>query len=190
MEFGLILSLVVFLAVLYFIFHFVKSLMKTLVMGAVVLVVVIAAAGFLVISDIRDLKDNFSNSSKLMLLAGEENLAFGLEVTTLDMDGVKFINRETLDSWEEYYQKKKYKKIRGEEYYKVFILKNEAFDNPIESPEQFSNLLKEFFKENKVLFLLQEYHEGNLIIYPSSPVFKLVKMIPEKWVDKVAGILS
>ena len=98
MEIGFILSLIVLLAVLYFGFRLLKSLIKTLLLAALVLIVIIAGAGFLVWSDARDLRENFSNSTKLMLLAGEDELVFGLEVTTLDMEGVKIISSGTLDS--------------------------------------------------------------------------------------------
>ncbi len=189
MEIGLVLSLVVFLAVLYFVFHFVKSLIKTAVMALVVVVVVIAGAGFLVMSDVRDLKENFSNSSKILLLAGEEEIAFGLKVTSLDMDGMSTIERDTLDSWEETYRKGKYKPILGDDY-KLFILKNEAFDDPVGSVDEFATASENFFKEGNVVSFLMQYKEGNLIIYPETPVFKIVKLIPEKWARKVLGVLN
>ena len=184
MEIGLLLSFVVFLAVLYFLFKLAKTLIKTLIMAAVVLVVIIIAAGFLVISDVRDLKDNFSNSSKLVLFAGEDRIAFGLEVTSFDAEGVKTVKRSTLDGWEEDYEKGRYKKIRGD-YYKVFIIKDDEYNAPLDTLADHMDILEGFFSEGNVATLLVMYRTGDLIIYPETPVFKLVKLIPEKWVMKL-----
>ena len=185
MEIGFILSLIVVLVVLYFGFRLLKSLIKTLMMAAVVLIVIIAGVGFLVWNDVQDLRENFSNSTKLMLLADEDELVFGLEVTTLDMEGVDVISFGALDSWQDDYQDKKYKNILGE-HYKLFILKNEAFDEDIGSADEMVTKLKGYFDELDVLFLLQEYKEGNIIIYPETTVFKLVKLIPNGLVDRIA----
>lgn len=185
MEIGFILSLIVVLVVLYFGFRLLKSLIKTLMMAAVVLIVIIAGVGFLVWNDVQDLRENFSNSTKLMLLADEDELVFGLEVTTLDMEGVDVISFGALDSWQDDYQDEKYKNILGE-HYKLFILKNEAFDEDIGSADEMVTKLKGYFDELDVLFLLQEYKEGNIIIYPETTVFKLVKLIPNGLVDRIA----
>jgi len=190
MDITLIISLVVFLGVLYFLFKFVKSLVKTLVMGLVALLVILAAAGFLVMSDVRDLKQNFSNSTKLMLFATEDELRFGVEVTTLELEGMNIISSSQMDEWQDSYSRKRYNKIAGEDYYKLFILKNEAFEDPIGSPDEFKSALDDYFSEGSTLFLLREYREGNLVIYPETPVFKLVKIVPKKWVEKMTGVFS
>lgn len=185
MEIGFILSLIVLLVVLFFGFRLLKSLIKTLMLVAVVLIVIIAGAGFLVWNDVKDLRENFSDSTKLMLLADEDELVFGLEVTTLDMEGVEKISFGTLDSWQDDYEDEKYKDILGE-HYKLIILKNEAFEGDIDSADEMISELKEYFDDMSMLFLFKEYKEGNIIIYPETPTLKMVKMIPGGFVERIA----
>lgn len=185
MEIGFILSLLALIVVLFFGFRILKSLVKTLMLVLVVIIVIVGGAGFLIWNDVKDLRENFSDSTKLMLLASEDELVFGLEVTTLDMEGVEKISFGTLDSWQDDYEDEKYKNILGD-HYKLFILKNEAFDNDIDSADEMVSELRDYFDEMNVLFLLKEYKEGNIIIYPETTLFKMIKLIPDGLVDRIA----
>ncbi len=185
MEIGFLLTLVVVLVAVWFAFKLVKSLLKAVMVVAVLLAIVIVAAGFFVMNDVKDLRENFSNSTKLVLFAGEERIAFGLDVTSFDAKGVKILDRSVLDAWEEDYERGKYKTIRGDDYYKLFVIKDDKYNEPVETLADHMDLLEDFFSEGNVRTLLVKHRTGELVIYPETAVFKLMKVIPEKWVMKL-----
>ncbi|MBS3164545.1 hypothetical protein J4439_03875 [Candidatus Woesearchaeota archaeon] len=169
-------SIAAFLIVLYVIFRFVKNVVSTLIWGAVALGVVLLAAGFLVYLDIRDLRENFSNSSKLVLLAGEQDLVLGLEISAFELDATRLLSGSELSSLKEAYGKREFKTMLGNSSM-LFILKDASLDEQASLGEVFT-LVNERFSSGKVTSLLREYRKGNLIIYPETPVFKLLRLFP------------
>ena len=186
MDVSFLITLVILLIVFYFIFHLLKSILHTVILALVLFCVVLAAAGYLFIGDVRELRENFTNSTKLMLLADKDKIIFALEVQSLDMNNSKIVSGATLAEWQRPYQKKNYREILGTRY-RLFLLKTEVFGGNATTVEEFRDNLKGVMKESKILFLLKEYNKGNLVIYPETPVFKLVRYLPQKWVDKVAS---
>ncbi len=186
--------------------------------------------GFFVYKDLTDLKENWPDSDKLLLLANDKIYA-GM-ITTFG-EGKEPVFVENLEDYQTAYQNKNYEVLLGSNY-KLFIFKLSMFEksseeiefgdarisqqviiNAIESDDPYefiasdliekgeisskenwkSDMIKEIgdivkFKgilfgmllQNEMakdpLFIFKQYNQRNVIIYPESISFKLIKIVP------------
>src|SRR3989338_4986098 len=128
------------------------------IFGLLIAIVITAflILGFIAFLDLADLRENFHKSEKLLVL--EEN-GNAKAVAVMKENNIEFLDNSS--SYTGLLERKDYDALLGG-YYKVIILNSYSLN----------------FTETGLPDLFTEYKKGNVIIYPETIAFKMIKMIP------------
>ncbi|MBI2141009.1 hypothetical protein HYU16_01150 [Candidatus Woesearchaeota archaeon] len=194
------------------IFKIVKGIIQTILLTSAVAAVVLAAAAGFVVMDALDLKDKLPVSSNALLLTGTDgkSLIGGIVMKGQETEPVAASELERLNLL---FGKGAYEEMKAGNY-KLIIIKEGAvtgsFDElpevvnvegfsmkrealleqlSISSGREKAALLIALFSlkaQQDPLVVVSEYKKGNAIVYPETPVFKAIKVIPLSFFRKVA----
>jgi len=109
---------------IFVIFKLFTTILRAVFYTFVLLFLISIVFGFFVIKDVNDMKNNFGNSSKLVLLADNNTVTSGFTAT----DVVTPLSAQQLSEATALLQKKDYKTLLGSNY-KLFIIKTEVLQN-------------------------------------------------------------
>ncbi len=198
-----VIWLAIFFIAIYLVFKIVKTIIKTLMVITSLTVIILIIASIVLVSDISDFNNNFRYSSKMILLKEGDKMLSGVIVN----GEANPVPNADLEKYSQLLSQNKYEDVLGGNY-KLMVLKMECVDDmkfdeinvnetvirksevPVilrsNAPIKF-NVFGEIVKliSNDQLFILQQYKKGNLIVYPETPVFKLVKAIPYAFIKSV-----
>jgi hypothetical protein len=172
------------------IFKFISSLVKAVVFAFLLLIIIFSVIGLLVYLDAKDIQSNFSSSNKTILLVDNNKIILGFKIVDFaDNQTMEQITGEKLVNYSEFYAKKDYKSIKGDSY-KLMIF-NESLFNFSAKPslKAFSNSLSSSIKNEGIVFLIKGLKAKEIIIYPETITFKIIKYIPISLIEKVASRL-
>lgn len=181
-------SLLVMLAIVVFagiiIFKVVKGIVQTLLLTSAVAAVLLAVAGGFVVMDALDLKNNFVGGGKLLLLADADNQLIG--AVTANGTQLDVLAEAEFEAFTVPFQQKDYASIIGSNY-KLIVLRETILPDglPRSTPDR-AHILQQLAVLSDPLLLISEYKKGNVIIYPETPVFKAVRILPG-WLFREAG---
>jgi energy-coupling factor transporter transmembrane protein EcfT len=239
MDITFIIGLIVFIIASTIIFKIVGKAFKAVIYISTLFSILILIMGFFVYQDAMDIKENFPDSEKLILLDVEGKLAAGMYGTLTEQQQPEFVSTSKLKEYQANY-KSNMKAIQGD-YYKIFIIKESMFDDvgetlefgdysfskedaldllksedalediatlmieeqglpdtpelreqlkqQVKSSEEakalmFGALFTEKMKDPSPVNILNEMKDGNIVIYPETIVFKLVKSMPLSLMQK------
>lgn len=142
-----IIGLIVFVLILIFIFKLVKNIAKTILFGIFLILIVTGIFGIFIYKDVIDLKENFKDSSKLILLQDEQKFLTGLKLYEIEFEeenGFKeyILTEKQLGDLQQKFDGD-YGKILGENY-KIFVFKIEIFNELLELEFDNKVLSKDF----------------------------------------------
>ena len=224
----LIIGAAVFFIALAVIFAVVKGIMKIIFSVFSVVIVLVLIGGAFIASDIMDLKENFPNEEKTMLLKGENKALVGSIIISLEDENPTLISQEQLNSYSNYLQEENLKAVLGDSYKLIIIdldvlrdLEAETFDigdeyskefliSILESDEPKNLFIEEYGGEPTIddlelkaaifgvmfgnigpITLIEQYKNENIIFYPETAVFKVMRYLPVSlFKDAMEGIIS
>lgn len=198
-----ILWLIIFFIIIFLVLKIVKTIMKAVAIITSLTIIILIVLSVIIIADISEFNKNFRYSSKMLLLEDEGRAIIGV---TLD-GGVDFIPDADLESYSDKINQKRYEEVIGGNY-KLIIMNMQTIeeldfknitinqtnikksevpiilrsDAPIKF-DVFSSLVRKI--SDNQLFIFQQYKKENLMVYPETPVFKLVKAIPSAFVKSI-----
>ena len=177
--------------------------------------------GFFVYKDLSELKQNWPDSNKLVLLANDKVYAGMITTFSGDEEPVLI---ENVEDYQIAYQNKDYQTILGSNY-KLFIFKLSMFEkdeeidfgdkkisqdmviNAIENDNaskfigeseqteikngaEINGMLFGLLLQSELtkdpLFIFKQYSKGNVVIYPETITFKLIKAVPFSLIEGIA----
>jgi len=184
MPFEQIIAIVAFFLVLVFIWGIFKKLFKLMFYAGIIILLLMAANAYFIYRDFMDLRENFSLSSKEVLLVDGSEVITGI---ILEGDDFKALGNQQLNEISSELKNKNYEGILGDNY-KLMILDADIIkdlDKTFESGSSsekatlFAALVSEEIIANKnPLFFFSQFKDGNIIIYPETALFKTVKLVP------------
>lgn len=148
----MIFELAIFLVILVLIgailFKILKTLIKAIFIEVILVGLLLILLGIVFFIDLSDFRQNFVTSEKLFMFDDNGELSTGFVVTTFtNPDALEAVPNDQLEYFNNRYQAKDMRAIKGD-YYKVIILKKDAFnyidDNVALGNQNFS---KEFIFE-------------------------------------------
>ncbi len=166
-----------------------KNLLKTLATFLFIIVLFVVVTGTLTYSDINNLQTKLETMETVYI--------FEEEVPILGV-----INNE--DDYQELVLDKEYEDIiNQEEYYKLIIIKPEAYEG-LYNPEEYIMIIKDptntfderaeafmtlnnAVKDKGIKYLWYEYKKENIKIYPKTMLFRIVSIIPASWINDVSS---
>jgi hypothetical protein len=131
------IAVLVIIAVLVAVFAWglIHQLIRILYFAAIALLLLLASATFFIYGDIADLRENFADSSKKIMLIDDDEVLTGF----LLRDGTGFLTESQLDEFSSYLKNNENEKILGDSYklmiFDINIISN--LDNDITIADKF-----------------------------------------------------
>ena len=204
-----VLTLVIAGLIVLFIWSIFKGLFKLFFYAGIALVVIIALNTFFIYKDIVDLRENFSSSSKKIILVDGDKILTAFMLN----GGVSFLGGSQMEEYSSYLKEGSYEKILGNSYklmvFDVDIVSNLGDEMDIDgriisrddtmsilrSDEEVSEsekaalfssiLVTNIITSNNPLFFFSEFKKGNIKIYPETALFRIAKVIPLSMIQDV-----
>ena len=175
-----IVACVLFVFVLSFVFKVFMKVLKIVLMIGLLLVMLGVVLGFLAYQDAKEFDQKFSDSLNLYLFEGNSGFSFGFEAPGFGIaESTPLSAQELADAYQNFVTGK-LDELLGDRY-KLFIFR-EDFVNQLGDATKYEDLIE----EQGPALLFSEYKTGNIIIFPETPLFKAVKLIPESIASKLS----
>jgi hypothetical protein len=123
-----IITLILFIIIAVLVFKFIKNVVKSILIILSILVLLVIASGLFISADANDFRANFAAIPSLYLLETDGQIVAGIYGTFSEEGIPSLVGTEQLNSYQTSYQENDLANIK-ENYYKVFIIKSEAFDS-------------------------------------------------------------
>ncbi|PIN79428.1 hypothetical protein COV16_04370 [Candidatus Woesearchaeota archaeon CG10_big_fil_rev_8_21_14_0_10_34_8] len=177
-------------------FKILKSIAKTLVIAGFILLLFFAITTTLTYSDMQELKQELADRENVYFIQTDNNLVFstaqyGEEYKELIIDNVEFN--------EEYYEDL----LNSNDYYKIIIINTIIYD-PLEEKtallsivsdssmpfearaDALDELNKNLKEQEGTHYLIQEYKNKSIEVYPKTMMFWLIGTTPQTWLNKLS----
>jgi len=203
-----IISIIVFIVVLVLIWGIFKKLFKLMFFAGIIISLLLILNLFFIYHDFKDLRENFSVLEKKVILKDGDKVLMGLVLN----EDTELMTIKQLNDYSLLLKDDKYDKILDDSYklmvFDVEIISN--LDDKIEIEDEiftqdqiitilkskntdkeekasiFSTILEdEILSSRNPLFFFSEFKNGNIIIYPETALFKIVKFIPLSFIKDV-----
>jgi len=190
MDFTFVIIIVAAVIFIGLFFTLVKNIIKALVFSFVLLVLISLLIGGFFYMDFHNFAKDIFVKDKLFLLEDNNEIVAGLRVREVNESAFtaesNYISERKLEEYSMLYKNDNYKEML-ENYYRLFIFKNEAFNINLEGDKNqaFADFLEEKLKEQSYIFILKEFKNGNIIIYPKTFLFKIAEISPVSLIDKL-----
>ncbi|MBI3036920.1 hypothetical protein HYY73_04180 [Candidatus Woesearchaeota archaeon] len=172
-------------------------LQAILLVSAVASLVLAVSAGFIV-KDALDFSGKFQTESNMLLFANSEGTALTSVFLMKDKKSEPLADAD-IARLNQFFIKNDYKSMLGDSY-RLLVIKEAALAGSLpgknlgklpesgSSGERAEAVVAIYWQRvsDDPLFLVTEYKKGNVIIYPETPVFKAVKVLPLSLVKKAA----
>lgn len=124
MDLPILLGIIIGIIFVFLVLKIFTTILKAIFYTFLLLFIASIVLGFLVIRDVNNLKNNFANSSKIVLLIDNNQAITGFVAA----ENINPLTAEQLKEATTLYQAKDYEKLLGNNY-KLFIMKYEALQN-------------------------------------------------------------
>lgn len=191
-----------------FVWAILKRLFKLLSYISIIIVVIIGVNAFFIYNDVIDLKKNFADSTKKIILVDNDKALTGLLLN----DETKIIEQQELNKISANLANKDYERAQGESYklmiFDIDVLSSlnddlsmgestisrekaisilNSSNDEMEKADLFESILGyNILTSKNPLFFFSQFKEGNIIVYPETALFKTVKIIPVGLVRETA----
>ena len=203
-----ILIIIILVLIAVFAWAIFKKVFKLVLYVGLIIFLLLAANIYFIYKDVTDLRENFAVETKKVILVDEDEILTGLL-----LDGeINLMTNEQLNDFSSYLEDENYEEILGTDYklmiFDVEIISN--VENDIEfgdetiSPDEAIMILKSETTENEMkaslfgliladeilssknpLFFFSEIKKGNIIVYPKTALFKIVKFVPTTFIKNI-----
>ena len=169
-EISLIVTLAIVVVSAIVIFRVARGVIQGALLAGAVVSILTAVAGGLVVKDALELRDNFQKGDKMLLLSDHNwtKLTAGIMINGLAADGkggsAEALTAAELEKLNALFAMKDYGAMRGKNY-KLIIITESSVTGSL--PEGLD-----------IVFIISEYKKGNAVVYPETPVFKAIKLVP------------
>jgi len=200
MNYLLIIAVIIVVLLTILLFKLIKNIVKALIYTLLIFIIISGVFSYFLIKDMRDFSKGMSENTAIFLLKENDVIVTGFTISKLNVSTAKALNN--IDKYNSYYKDMEYNKILGN-HYKLFIVdikaypESQEFDlnyvkkvfkgeqnivNLIEEAENIPNNPAKSFMllvinnmKKDPLYLIKESKKSNLLIYPKSFMFKVLK---------------
>ena len=161
--------------VIFIIFIVIKKLIKTTILIAVILLILSSVFLLLAYNDMRDLQENYAESTNMVLFEQTGEIVSGISVKGLSFSKLTPIPESQLDIINSNHKSGNYNALLMSNY-KVFIVKETVF--PDLDPDNFFKEFDQKISQQGPEFVFDQIKQGNIIIIPETPFFFGMKHFP------------
>jgi len=198
MDYILPAAIILGIIVVVLLIKVIKGFIKIMFYGILILIIMTGVFSYFMYKDVNDLSTSLTSKKNLFLLRDNTTVFAGFSMQGLNLSNLQEVSQEQITAYNTLYMKQDYKHIL-ESNYKLIIIDKKAF--PVTgdfNPESIFEYLKsdKSFQLNTNLpstkaiafsylviyslkkdpaFLVKEYKKGNVMIYPETFMFKVVK---------------
>jgi hypothetical protein len=169
---GILEIFLIFFAVIIgiIIIKVVGKIIKIVLTVFLVILLIIAAGVFLAGSDYRALKQDYANSTNLFVFVNNGTVTSALRATGFSLANSSTVSKAERVRLQDWYGKSDFESMRAD-YYRLLIVDEVGYD---ESHTQIVNL----FKENNLKVVELGVKDGNIVVYPNTMFFRILKYVP------------
>jgi hypothetical protein len=183
-------------------FKILHSIAKTAAIAGFILLLFLAITATLTYSDIQELRGELAEKETAILLHEDLQLTFSTVQMGWSDEKTYTASEMTEEELQEWLKKEELNHIRSEgSYYKVFAVETSIF-SPVDGSNMlletiedkskayedrtaaYNTLQKMLMEKEGTTYLVQQYREGNIIVYPETMAFRIIEILPESWVKK------
>lgn len=251
MSLSVIIIFILYVIAAVFIFKLIKSAVKAIFLISAIALIILALGSFFIYKDVADMRENWPDSDKLVLLKSNDVVSAGFISTLSEAKAPQLLSSEEISSLDSSFQEDDLESMIGDNYMMLIMSLRPIIDAieadeitfqdwsftkddfisiidsedpmdlfidrlmlessyPEELREQleeevvakfkdsthlktmaFEILVSHLFREKGTgagVFIIQQYKEGKVIVYPQTTVFRTIKLIPDFMIDMAAGI--
>ena len=191
-------------------FKVAKSVLQGVLLVSAVLSIVLGIAAVVVVKDAMDFRDNFQDGSRLMLFSGDGKTKITAGTLIGASESMKPLSRSDVEQLSTAFSKGDYAAMKGNNF-KLLIIREDAIISSLpakiemegqsvgremvlqqllaSSTEERASILAALFGfqlGSDPLAIASNYKKGNIVVYPETPVFRAVKILPE-WLFREVG---
>ena len=191
-------------------FKVARSVLQGVLLVSAVSSIILGIAGAVVVRDALDFRDNFQEGSKLMLFSGGDGAKISAGTLIGANESMKPLSSSDVERMSAAFSKGDYAAMKGDNF-KLLIIREDAIISSLpekvdvegqsvgrelvlqqllaSDTEQRASILASLFGlqlGRNPLAIISNYKNGNLLIYPETPVFQAVKILPE-WLFREVG---
>ncbi len=206
----LLVMLALFVVAAIVIFKIAKSILQGVLLVSAVLAVILAVVAVVVVKDAIDFQHNFQSGSKLLLFSENNGTMIDSGLLAKGNESIQPLSEAAIKQLNAEFGRKDYVAMRGDNF-KLIVLRKEPIIASMPevldldgsnlsremvmlqlragSVEQRAQLLSALFAlqlRSNPLVIISGYKSGDIIIYPETPVFKVVRILPGSLFSKVS----
>ncbi len=191
-------------------FKVAKGVLQGILLVSAVSSIVLGIAAVVVVKDAMDFRGNFQEGSKLVLFSGGDRAKITAGTLIGGNAAMKPLSRSDVEGLSAAFDKGDYAAMLGDNF-KLLIISEDAIMSSLpekvdvegqsvsrelvlqqllaSSAEERASILAALFSlqlGNDPLSIVSDYKKGSLVIYPETPVFQAVKILPE-WLFREVG---
>lgn len=202
MNYLLIIAVIIAVLIIILFFKLIKNVAKSLLYSLIILVMLSGVFGFVLARDMRDFSRGMSENTAIFLLKENDTIVTGFTIENLNVSTAESLEKLIIEKYHSYYEEIEYSKILGTNY-KLFIIDIKAYPETqnfdllyvkevfkgeqniadlIEEAEDIPNNPAKTFlllvlnnMRKDPLYLMKEFKNSNLVIYPESFMFKVLQ---------------
>ncbi len=209
-EISLFVMLAVVVVAAVVIFKVAKGVFQGLLLVSAVLSIVSGVAAVVVVRDALDFQNHFQASGKLMLFTADNGTKITSGIIGKGNESVQPLSGAEVEKLSAAFSRNDFAAMKGDNF-KLIMLKEEPILGEVpetmdveggnvsremvlqqlrvSSPEQRASVLSALFASqfsSDPLLIISGYKKGDIVIYPETAVFKVVRFLPESLFRKVA----
>lgn len=179
------------LVLLIILLKFLKSVAKSVFYAIVIIIIIACIITFFVVADVVKFSNGMKNQEVVFLLKEDESVKTGFFFQAGEVTDT--LSNDMLNDYTSYYQSESYEMILGGRH-KLFIFdlnelsyddnkSNDILDFLKNDPDDDAKIVSSFHylvvenMQDDPLYLVKEYKNGNIVIYPETLTFKILKLI-------------
>ena len=170
-----LIALIIFVFIVFLLLRILKKVIEVVLSLFFILFFISAILGYFVYADIKDIEQNFANSTNLYLIEDNGQIVYGFRAKGFGLLEKDLLTQEELSTAQQNYDQENYKEMLQDNY-KILIFKKALFGDT--DKEDLPDAFDEAVEEEGPAFIYKEFKNGNVIIYPKTAFFKTLKFIP------------
>ena len=172
----------IFLILFILFFKIMKRLLALVAVLIFFIIISTLVVGYIVYTDMQVIDSNFANSTNLYLFEEQGEIKYGFLAKGFGLVDKEMLTEYEIGDLQEYYAVGDLDNLVGN-YYKLILFKKEEYEN--KNQTELHEYFDDQFLQNGPALIFKGVRDGDVLIYPETPFFKVAKFMPSFIADRM-----